>query len=225
MVSYFTLASSIISAIFAILLLAQYVQRRKRHQLIWTIALTMFFLSTLFDFLSQPDIVGGSVLTYKLYYVLAAPMVALLGVGTLYLLTHKPWGKYFLIYTIILIVPFFALGFTASIDPSEIAREFSEIAGEAMPQYVRYFSPLFTIPGAIFLIGGALYGFWLDKTRKYGLLIALGGIFHSSGGSLARFGNPTFLNLFGTIGILLLFLGFLSSREYIKKHVRYPKKE
>jgi len=177
----------------------------------------MFFLSTLFDFLSQPDIMGGNVLTYKLYYVLAAPMVALLGAGTLYLSTHKPWGKYFLIYTVILLIPFFALGFTASVNPDEIVKEFSEIAGGAMPQYVRYFSPLFTIPGAIFLIGGALYSFWLDKTRKYSLLIALGGIFHASGGSMARFGDPTFLSLFGTIGILLLFSGFLLSREYTKK--------
>ncbi len=177
----------------------------------------MFFLSTLFDFLSQPDIMGGNVLTYKLYYVFAAPMVALLGAGTLYLLTHKPWGKYFLIYTVTLLVPFLAFGFMASVDLGEDIKEFSEIAGGAMPQYVRYFSPLFTVPGAIFLIGGALYSFWLDKTRKYSLLIALGGIFHSSGGSLARFGNPTFLNLFGTIGILLLFLGFLLSREHIKR--------
>lgn len=177
----------------------------------------MFFLSTLFDFLSQPDIMSGTVLTYKLYYVLAAPMVALFGAGTLYLLTHKPWGKYFLIYIVVLVVPFFALGFTASVDLGEGVREFSEIAGGAMPQYVRYFSPLFTVPGAIFLVGGALYSFWLDKTKKYNLLIAFGGIFHSSGGSLARFGNPTFLNIFGTIGILFLFLGFLLSREYIKK--------
>ncbi len=222
MISYFPLVSSIISAIFAILLLVQYVQRRKFHQLIWTIALTMFFLTTLFEFLAEPEVFGGTVIMYKVYYILTPPMVALLGVGTLYLLTHKPWGKYFLIYTVVLSIPLFALGLTASVDPEALAGGF-EIAGQAMPQNVRIFSPLFTIPGGILLIIGALYSYWLDRTRKYNLLIALGGIFPFFGGLEARFGGETFFYAFETIGTILLFLGFLLSREYIKKRVELRK--
>ncbi len=223
MVSYFPLVSSIVSAIFAILLLAQYVQRRKTHQLIWTVALTMFFLTTLFEFLAEPEVYGGTVPMYKVYYILTPPMVALLGVGTLYLLTHKPWGKYFLIYTVIFSIPLFALGLTASVDAEAVAGGF-EIAGQAMPQHVRIFSPLFTIPGGILLIGGALYSYWLDRTRKYNLLIALGGIFPFLGGLEARFGGETFFFAFETVGTILLFSGFMLSREYIKKRVKSRKK-
>jgi len=221
---YFPLATSIISALFAVLVGMQYLQRRKRHQLIWTIALIMFFLTSLLGFLSQPEIMGGNVPLYKLYYVLAAPMVALLGAGTLYLLTHKPFGKYFLVYIIIVFIPFAALVSTSSIDPNKLTEGFEKIGGAAMPSNVRIFSPLFTIPGSIFLIGGALYSFWLDRTRNYNLLIAIGGVFPLLGGTIQRFGDPTFLSIFHTIGTLLLFIGFVLSREYVRTRVESKKK-
>lgn len=182
----------------------------------------MFFITTLLEYLAEPDVIGATVSMYQLYYVLTPPMVALLGVGTLYLLTHKPWGKYFLIYTVILAIPLFALGFTAEIDVNIIAEGF-ETGGKAMPQHVRIFSPLFTVPGGILLIGGAVYSYWLDKTRKYNLLIALGGVFPFFGGLKVRFEDPTFFFAFETVGTLLLFLGFLLSREYIKKKVKVAK--
>ncbi|MFQ5836373.1 MAG: hypothetical protein ACE5HG_00800, partial [Candidatus Bathyarchaeia archaeon] len=76
---YFPLITSIISVAFAILLAIQYFQRRKNHQLIWTVAFAMFFLATLLEFLAEPEIMGGTVLMYKVYYAFAPVMVALLG--------------------------------------------------------------------------------------------------------------------------------------------------
>jgi len=221
LVNYFPVITSIISATFAVLVGTQYLERRKKHQLIWTIALIIFFLTSLVGFLSQLEIVRGNVPIYKLYYALAAPMVALLGAGTLYLLTHKPLGKYFLLYTIIMFIPFAALVFTASIDPNEVSKGFEEIGGGAMPSTARIFSPLFTIPGSVFLIGGALYSFWLDRSRSYNLLISLGGVFPLLGGLIQRFGDPTFLSIFHTLGTLLLFIGFVLSREYVKKRTEH----
>jgi len=185
----------------------------------------MFVFTSLLGFVSQPEIMEENIPLYKIYYVLAAPMVALLGAGTLYLLTHKPFGKYFLVYIIIIFIPFAALVSTASIDPHEVAEGFEKVGGAAMPSYVRIFSPLFTIPGSIFLIGGALYSFWLDRTRNYNLLIAIGGAFPFLGGAVQRFGDPTFLSIFHTIGTLLLFIGFVLSREYVRKRIEFEKKE
>jgi len=224
LIDYFPLITSIISATFTVLVGMQYLQRRKKHQLIWTIALFMFFFTSLLGFVSQPEIMEENIILYRLYYVLAAPMVALLGAGTLYLLTHKPFGKYFLVYIIIIFIPFAALVSTASIDPNEVAEGFEKIGGAAMPSYVRILSPLFTIPGSIFLIGGAFYSFWLDRTRNYNLLIALGGAFPFFGGLIQRFGDPTFLSIFHTIGTLLLFIGFVLSREYVRKRIELEKK-
>jgi hypothetical protein len=224
--NYFPLISSIISAIFAILLAVQYSKRRKRHQLIWTISLVMFFVTTFLEFAAEfmyvtyPSGIGWNEPMYKLYYVLTPPMVGLMGAGCLYLLTHKPAGKYFLYYTIIVTIPLFVFGSMAPVGDalqSEVVKAGStEIGGLAMPWYVRIFSPFLTVPGGIAIIGGAIYSFWLDKTRKYNLLIALGGLFPFFGGLRARFGNPLFFYLLETVGILLLFTGFLLSWEYVR---------
>ncbi|MFQ5712306.1 MAG: hypothetical protein ACE5GD_11095 [Candidatus Geothermarchaeales archaeon] len=214
--NFFPLVSSMISLVFTVLLARQYRQRRKRHQLIWTVALALWFITTLFEFLGEREVVGWSAPMYRVFYVLTPPMVALLGAGTLYLLTHKPWGKYFLIYTLMVSVPLFALGLTAPIK-EEMFTLGSEIAGAAMPQHVRVFSPVLTVPGGLALILGAIYSFWLDRTRKYNLLIALGGGFPFFGGMRARFGDPTFFYAFETLGALLLFSGFILSMEYIRK--------
>lgn len=224
--NYFPLLSSIISAIFAILLAIQYSKRRKKHQLIWTVSLVMFFITTLFEFVADfmyvtyAPSMGWNEPMYKLYYVLTPPMVALMGAGCLYLLTHNPAGKYFLYYVIAVTIPLFVLGFVApvgdALQEAVVETGGTEIGGVAMPQYVRVFSPLLTIPGGIAIIGGAIYSFWLDKTRKYNLLIALGGIFPFFGGLKARFGDPTFFYLLETVGIVLLFSGFLLSWEYVR---------
>jgi hypothetical protein len=224
--NFFPLLSSIISAVFAFLLAVQYLQRRKKHQLIWTISLVMFFLATFLEFFAEytyqisPSGTGWNELTYKLYYVLTPVMVALMGTGALYLLTHLPVGKYFLSYTIILTVPFFVLSFAFplgdALQKAVVEAGSTEIGGAAMPSNVRIFSPLFTIPGGLAIIGGALYSFWLDKTRKYNLLIALGGLFPFLGGLKTRFGDPTYFYLLETIGTVLLFAGFVLSWEYTR---------
>ena len=219
--NYFLLAGSIIAAVFFVLLLVQYLRRRKTHQLIWSVAVALYFIAFLLEFLSSPELVGGDVWMYKLFYVLSAPLVGLFGVGSLYLLTHKPWGKYFLFYVVITSFAMIAAGLTATVDEGMLASEdfegFETIAGGAMPQYVRVISPLLTVPGGLFLIGGAVYSFWLDRTKKYNLIIALGGLFPFFGGALSRVGMYTLFFAFDVIGALLLFVGFLLSMEYIKK--------
>ena len=226
----YPLISTITSGVFTVALAIQYTRRHKIHQLIWTISLFMFFLTTLFEFLASYyfntgiDSIGWNPLMYKIYYVFTPPMVALMGTGSLYLLAHKPYGKIMLIYTIIVSIPLFALGLTADVSAKLVEAVTklgsTEIAGAAMPSYVRIFSPLMTIPGGIFLILGAIYSFWLDRTRKYNLLVAIGGLFPFIGGLRARFGNYAAFYLLELLGIVILFIGFLLSWEYIAKRNR-----
>ncbi len=230
---YYPLASSIVSGLFAIALIIQYYRRRKIHQLVWSISLIMFFITTLLEFwaeyiyLTVPGSIGWTPLIYKIYYILTPTMVALMGTGSLYLLTHKPFGKYFLYYTIAVSIPLFILGLTASVGEAlnnvVLQLGSTEIGGKAMPFFVRIFSPLLTVPGGIALIGGAAYSYWLDRTRKYNLLIALGALFPFVGGVKVRFADPTFFYMFEMIGTILLFLGFLLSWEYIRSKSREKK--
>lgn len=222
MVNFFPLIASIIAAVFAALLLLQYFKRKKLHQLIWLSALALWFLTTLLEYLGEGEVFGWTVESYKIYYVLTAPMVALLGCGTLFLLTHRPWGKYFLIYIAAVSIPLFALGLTAEVDTAILATG-SEIGGTAMPSYVRFFTYPLNIPGGLVLVLGPLYSYWLDRSRRYNLLISIGGFFPLLGGLKARFGDLTFFYLFEMVGTIILFVGFVLSMEYIK--TRHPPKQ
>jgi len=223
MASYFPLVTAIISALFTVLLLVQYARRRKKHQIIWPVALALFTVTGTLAFVSEMN--GWTVPMYQMYYFTVSPPVALMGAGTLYLLADKPWGKYFLIYTIILSALFLALILTASPDTAQLAAYSpsgtyspSDIGSKAMPTTARTVSILLNAPGGLLLIIGALYSFWLDKSKKYSLLIGLGGVINFVGGSLSTAGTyRTYFFVFTTAGILLLFLGFLLSSEYIKK--------
>jgi hypothetical protein len=218
MVSYFPLISATISFVFLILLVFQYVKRRKKHQLMWTVAVALFALSSLLAFISETS--GWTVPAYQLYYFTLSPMVAFMGMGTLYLLQDKPWGKYFLIYTLTMSAIFLILILTSTIDTTLLSTYSppSEIGSAAIASTPKLLSPLLSVPGGLLIIGGALYSFWLDRSRKYTLLIALGGIIHLLSGLRARFGgDPTYFFALTTAGVLLLFIGFLLSSEYIRK--------
>ncbi len=218
MVSYFPLISAAVSVVFLILLAFQYIRRRKNHQLLWTIAVALFALSSLLAFLSETN--GWTVPMYQLYYFTLSPMVAFMGTGTLYLLRDKQWGRYFLIYTLVLSAVFFILIFTSAVDTTLLStyNPPSEIGSAAMPSYPKLLSPLLSIPGGLIIIFGAFYSFWLDKSRKYALLISLGGIIQLLSGVRARFGgDPTYFFALTTAGVLFLFIGFLLSSEYVRK--------
>ena len=79
-----------VTALFAGMVLRQYLQRRRVYQLFWSIALTMAFLATLayiVMILVQPTSSTGTLL-FRLYYILgAALMPSWLGLGSIALVT------------------------------------------------------------------------------------------------------------------------------------------
>ncbi len=78
----------ILFLLFFISIFTQYLRKKQLHQLVWSISLFMFFLTTLFQAV-------GALLVYwdlnmlRLYYVLASFQVLLLGSGELYLLSKR----------------------------------------------------------------------------------------------------------------------------------------
>src|SRR5712691_12729537 len=81
----------VVTALFAGIVLRQYLQRHRPYQLYWSIALTMAFLATLayvFMVVVQPTS-GPGVLLFRLYYILgAALMPAWLGLGSIALVSR-----------------------------------------------------------------------------------------------------------------------------------------
>ncbi|MFW9954915.1 MAG: hypothetical protein ACFFD3_10220 [Candidatus Thorarchaeota archaeon] len=85
--SIFPVITTIVSILFAYMVLKQWYRRRRIYQLIWFISLVMFAMSALFESISEFS--GWSVLIYRLYIVFSASQVAILGAGALYLILKK----------------------------------------------------------------------------------------------------------------------------------------
>jgi len=223
--NYYPLLTTIVAFIFTLFLARQFVQRRKVHQILWTVAMLFYALSALMEFLMNKDLLGANVGIFRVYYVLAAPLVGLLGAGVVYLLTKKRIADYFLGFVIILSLGLAITGFTAQIDESMVANSFSgelaqgfRSATQAYPMMVRTFAIILNSVGGLVLILGALYSFIRDRTRTYNLLIFAGGLLPMVGGSLIGFfGNPNLFFEFELGGTIFLFLGFILSDRYIKK--------
>jgi hypothetical protein len=214
---FFPLISSLVALVFAVLVLRQYLQRRGMHQLIWAAALLLFSFAAFCEFYSE--MWGWPVLLYRLYYVSAATLVAYLGLGSIYLIWKRKVGNIALVCFLVLSAVMLVMALTAPIDTAILQERGVTVAGKAMPQYVRLMSPLHTIPGTLALFGGALYSvylFWRHRERlsyriSANLFIAAGAMVIASAGGLARGGLTNLLYPAETVGIILMFVGFLQA--------------
>lgn len=205
-----SLASATIGAVFGFLVFHQWIARRKAYQLAWSVGLFMFAVAAFTQFLAESY--GWTDPVYRVYYFVAAPLVAVLGVGSAFLASRR-LGIGLALYTAVLSVGFAWIVFTAAVDPIMLQQAMP--AGTGFPESVRIWSPLFTVPGSLALIGVALISYW--RTRLgFNLWIAAGAIVAAGSGSLAALGATWVLYLGELVGIALLFWGFLASREPAK---------
>src|SRR2546422_1009511 len=163
-----SLGATVISVAFASLVFAQWLGRRRPYQLAWSLGLGLYAVAAFTQFLAEAY--GWSVTVYKIYYVLAALLVAVLGIGSLFLV-HRRAGIGFTLYTAIITVGFAAAVAGATVNTNALSSPIP-VAGMALPDNVRTFSYLFTIPGSVALIGIAAYSYcrtppeFHDQNRK-----------------------------------------------------------
>lgn len=285
--SVFPIVATIVAALFAFLLLKQWLRRKRIYQAIWFVSLIMFTISAGFETMSE--FIGWDIGIYRIYIVLSASLVAVMGAGALYLilqknvfstrgllaidaillgimiffswmmtlssitdysamifgameypiagtgvyavliviafLVGKDWedkrkkmlhGHIYLLYVIILTLWMGAYAAIATVTPENFEPGIA-VAGQAMAQHVRNFSPLLTVTGSFLLIGAAFFSFLKTKFR-FNLWIALGGLVIAIAGGIARegaeLGNVLYLG--EVVGVLLLYKGFVDSDKIIK---------
>lgn len=210
------LITAVVGFIFTGLLLVQYAKRRKPHQLAWAVGFLLYAVPAVME--SYAALAGhwnGTV--YRFYYVMAAALVAFLGLGTLYLVFRKRiWGNLFLGYIIVVLVLFLYKALTADLITAKLAMPGITIGGLGMPGSVRMFSPMFTGPGTLALLGGSIYSiikFLPNKAYRYrvwaNVLIIIGTMFITVAGFLARAGMTLGLYPGEMLGATVLLLGFL----------------
>ena len=207
------LITTLISLFFAISVFRQYIERRKIYQFIWGIGLFIFSVTTLLEFISE--IYGWTISMYRIYYVLIASLVAILGLGTVYLL-NKRGGIHFTIYFAVVMSVLIISTLNADVASEKLNER--TVGGSAMPASVRIISPFLTILGSIVLIGGALYSWYITR-RSYNLFIAIGALLVASGGGLSRFGVEWALYILELLVVAVMSIGFKKSEDIIKKRV------
>lgn len=224
MISFIPLLSSIVSLVFAIVVLDQFFARRKPYQLIWAIGFFMYFVSTGAEFWT--GMWGLNEVVYRLWYLIGAIFVAAyLGMGTVYLLVRRRTAH--IIMAVLLIASIYATirVFAADIDITTIAK----LSGAAMPKSIRLMTPLFNTFGTFALVGGAIYSaiiFWRKRILPHrvtsNILIAVGAMLPAFGGVHIRFAQtPELFYISELLGVIVIFVGFLRSREVFGLY-RFP---
>ena len=125
MANQIPLITTLVSAVFTALLAWQYTHRRKRYQLIWTLALALYGLTAFMEYLANPDVLGPSLLLVKFYYSGTGPMVGLLGAGVLYLLASKRLSDIYLALVVALSIIVVVSTVSAQIPSAEIQSAFN----------------------------------------------------------------------------------------------------
>lgn len=286
--SVFPVITTIVAIVFTYLVFLQWRRRKRLYQFVWFISLIMFAVTAGFEAISE--FAGWNVEIYRIYLVMSASQVAIMGGGALYLILAKNvfstrgllaidgvlmaiiimfsymmtlsirtdfsaltfgameypiagiatysvliilalllgrnmkdsdrrmlHGHIYMIFGIILTLWMGAYAATAEIFPENFVAGIA-VAGHAMAQHVRNFSPLMSVTGGFLLIGVAFFSFIKTKFR-FNLWIALGGLAIAIAGSVARsgadFGNVLYLG--EVVGVFLLTKGFIDSDKVIRQ--------
>ncbi len=224
--AYVPLATSIISFVFAIVVLDQYLARRKPYQIIWTIGLFMYCISTFIEF--WWNVYGHIEIMYRFWYLIGAIFVAAyLGQGTIYLLMRRKISHIFMAVLGVASVYAAYRIFSINIDISGL----TELTGVGIfPSDIRaIMTPIFNGFGTLALIGGAIYSaviFWRRRIMPHlvaaNILIAIGALLPAIGGTnISVGGNVNLFFIFELLGIILIFIGFLRANKVFGLY-RFP---
>lgn len=202
---------------FTFLLLKQWRERRKSHQIAWAVGMFIYAVSAGIESWSEL-VQSWNPWVYKVYYVMAAVLVLYLGLGTVYLIgKRRIWGHIFLGYSLILNTVFLVAALSADLNMDKLVPGIT-VGGSAMDTTVRLFSFACTIPGTLALLGGAVYSVILFAAKKEyayrmwaNVLIAAGTLVIAGAGSMARAGQTVGLYPAEMIGASLMLWGFMKA--------------
>ncbi|HYS02109.1 MAG TPA: hypothetical protein VET82_07145 [Candidatus Eisenbacteria bacterium] len=222
MTSFFPLAATVISLLFAGTLWRQYQRKHRPYLLVWFVALAIYAVAAATEFVGSTA--GWSPWLFRTYYFLGGiVLVGVLGLGTLYLLFPRVAPR-----ALVILVALSAIGLisvaAAQLDPSYL--DTHQVPSlRVMPLGPNLFNDLavamaaiINILGSLILIGGALwsaYGLWRrgqpGERLVANILIAVGAFIVAGASSLTRFGIYELFYIGQFAGVFIMFLGFLAA--------------
>ncbi len=212
-------ASSLVSFIFAFLILRRFFQRGGLHHLFWGIGMLFYGIGGFCE--GYYGVLGWNPFVFRLWYLFGALLVAAwLGQGTVYMLAKRRWANALMILLAIGSIYGALRVFGAELDPSLMTSSLhtgSELSGHAIvTPGVRSLTPFFNLYGTVTLVGGAAYSAWLFWRKRVllhraigNVLIAFGAILPAFGGFFSRIGVSSALYIFELLGALFIFAGYM----------------
>ena len=212
-VHYIPIATTIVAAFFATIVLRRYSVKGGQHLLWWGIGMVTYGIGTLTE--SLTTLLGWQEPVFRLWYITGALLGgAPLAQGSVYLLMKRKTADVLAValVTAVVVASIFVLLTPinyAVVDPVRLT-------GRVMQwQWVRAFSPFINLYAATFLIGGAIvsaarFRKMPDKRGKYvgNIVIAIGALLPGIGGTFTRFGHVEVLYVTEFVGLLLIYAGY-----------------
>lgn len=214
LVHYIPIATTVLSLVFAFLLLQRYWQRRSGpHLLWWAVGILCYGLGTAIE--SAVTLTGNTPNLNKAWYIAGALLGGYpLAQGSVYLLMRRRTAHMLSALT----VPFILfLSCMVIMSPTDISvLEVHRPGGKALEwQWIRYFTPIINLYALFFLMGGAAFSavrFAQNAgtfNRAIGnALIAAGALMPAVGGTMAKAGRVEWLYVGEFIGLLFIWAGY-----------------
>lgn len=217
----FPALAALVSGAFAGLVFRSWAHRRAPHLGAWGIALTMFALASLAAALGM--LLEWTTALFRAYYLLGAILnVPVLALGTVYLLAPRRVASISAIALTVL-----AIGATIDVAEAELSAVPLDTAGipsgsEVLPGEVRTLSRIYSFTGFFVVVGGASWsavrmirrgGPDLRRLALANLLIATGTTIVAVGSGLARYGRGAYFAVGLLLGVSVMFLGFIRTRQ------------
>lgn len=212
-VYFIPVATTLIAALFSLIVLRRYRERGGTHLLWWGVGLVLYGVGTLTEALTT--MLGWNEWVFRLWYVTGALCGgAPLAQGTVYLLLRRRTAHILSALLVTAILTGAVFVFLSPIDYAAV--DGHRLTGRVLGwQQVRMLSPFINLYAVIFLIGGAIVSAMRYRLRdgmrhKYvgNVLIAIGAILPGIGGTFTRFGHVEVLYVTEFVGLLLIFAGY-----------------
>lgn len=212
-------ATAAFGFVYTALLLRQWGQRRKMHQLMWSIGFLFYAVAAVME--AWSEYTGEwNASVYRIYIVLAATLVGFLGNGTCYLIFKKrTWGDIYLALNALGLAVFLWGTHTVQLVTAKLSEAGIVVGGQALGEsgtFPRVMSLPFNITGSLFLLGGSIWSiikFMPKKEYRYrvwaNVLIIIGTLVIAAAGSMARLGSSGYLYVAEMIASAILLAGFL----------------
>ncbi|MFY0675050.1 MAG: hypothetical protein JXQ87_16735 [Bacteroidia bacterium] len=225
-IEHIPIATTLFSIYFAYNIINHYQAKPSKYVLWWTIGVLTFGAGTLAESINA--LFGFNTINLKYWYIVGALLGGFpLAQGSVYLLMNKKFANVaaVIVVTIVAVASVFVI-----LTPVALPNHFDgKLTGKVFEwTWVRLFSPFINIYSFIFLVGGAIYSafYYFKKANekvkfKSNILIAIGALLPGIGGTFTRMGYVEVLYITEFIGLILIFLGYSSIKNYNRQNVSF----